>query len=104
MREDRAARSLSALGNRTRLRVYRTLVRAGHDGLNVGELQRALQIPGSTLAHHLSTLAAAGLVTQERQGREVVTRANYAAMDDLVGFLTEKCCAGVDVSGNSDAA
>ena len=61
MGEEGAATALAALGNRTRLRLFRTLVRAAPDGLNVGDLQRRLGLPGSTLAHHLSTLARAGL-------------------------------------------
>lgn len=104
MQEEQAAQGLAALGNRTRLRLYRLLVRAGQDGLNVGDLQRHLGVPASTLAHHLATLARAGLVSQERAGREVITRADYAAMRALVGYLTEECCAGVRSSGDSDAA
>lgn len=95
MREDRAVQGLAALGNRTRLRLFRVLVRAGNGGLNVGDLQRLLGIPGSTLSHHLATLARAGLVVQDRHGREVVTRADYAAMRGLIGYLTEACCTGV---------
>jgi len=102
--EERAARSLAALGNRTRLRLYRLLVRAGGDGLNVGDLQRLLGVPPSTLAHHLATLARAGLVTQERHGREVVSRADYGAMNTLVGFLTAECCAGLRLEREPDAA
>lgn len=95
MDEDQAAERLAALGNRTRLRLYRLLVRAGEDGLNVGELQRLLDVPASTLAHHLGALARAGLVLQERRGREVVSRADYATMNALVGYLTDQCCQGV---------
>lgn len=95
MDEDQAAERLAALGNRTRLRLYRLLVRAGEDGLNVGELQRLLDVPASTLAHHLAALARAGLVLQERRGREVVSRADYATMNALVGYLTDQCCQGV---------
>lgn len=104
MLEDRAAQRLAALGNRTRLRLYRLLVRAGEPGLNVGEVQRHLDVPASTLAHHLAILARAGLVSQERHGREVITRADYAAMQALVGYLTEECCAGVEDSAGSSAA
>lgn len=104
MRERQAADSLAALGNRTRLRLYRLLVRAGGDGLNVGDLQRLLEVPPSTLAHHLATLARAGLVTQERRGREVISRADYPAMRALVGYLTEQCCTGVRLEGDDQAA
>jgi|GEM_PF-85587 len=99
MREPRAAQGLAALGNRTRLRLFRALVRAGNEGLNVGDLQRLLGVPGSTLAHHLATLARAGLVVQERRGREVVSRADYAAMRGLIEYLTEACCTGVRLEG-----
>ena len=104
MREQQAANSLAALGNRTRLRLYRLLVRAGDDGINVGDLQRLLEIPASTLAHHLTSLARAGLVVQERHGREVISRADYAAMRALVGYLTEQCCTGVRLQDDDRAA
>ena len=104
MREQRAADGLAALGNRTRLRLYRLLVRAGDDGLNVGDLQRLLEVPPSTLAHHLATLARAGLVVQERRGREVISRADYPAMRALIGYLTEQCCTGVRLEGDDQAA
>jgi len=94
------ARALAALGHEARLAIYRLLVRAGEDGLNVGEIAAHLQMPASTLAHHLSTLVAASLVIQERQGREVVNRADYEVMRRTVGFLTDKCCSGVSLSRN----
>ncbi|MEO1093145.1 MAG: metalloregulator ArsR/SmtB family transcription factor [Pseudomonadota bacterium] len=102
--EAAACEALAALGNRTRLRLYRLLVRAGGQGLIVGEVQRHLEVPGSTLAHHLSALARAGLVVQERRGREVVSRADYDRMQGLLGFLTESCCAGVASEDTTDAA
>ncbi len=98
-----AARALAALGHEARLAIYRLLVRAGEEGLNVGEIGAHLQMPASTLAHHLSTLVAAGLVIQARHGREVVNRADYDAMRRTVGFLTENCCAGVSLT-EEDAA
>ena len=104
MHEQQAADGLAALGNRTRLRLYRLLVRAGDDGLNVGDLQRLLEVPPSTLAHHLAALARAGLVKQERRGREVISRADYPAMRALVGYLTEQCCTGVRLEGDDRAA
>ena len=104
MREDQAANGLAALGNRTRLRLFRLLVKAGDAGMNVGDIQAMIEIPASTLAHHLTTLARSGLVIQERNGREIVSRADYNAMRGLTAYLTEECCAGVDVVGASDAA
>ena len=70
--EQAAADALAALGNRTRLRLFKLLVRAGTDGLIVGEVQRHMDMPASTLAHHLAALTRAGLVVQARNGREVV--------------------------------
>jgi ArsR family transcriptional regulator, arsenate/arsenite/antimonite-responsive transcriptional repressor len=89
------ARSLSALGHETRLSIYRLLVRAGDEGLNVGDIGAHLGMPASTLAHHLAGLVDAGLVIQERRGREVMNRADYDAMRRTVSFLTAECCAGV---------
>ena len=93
--EELAAASLSALGNPTRLRLYRLLVRAGPSGLPVGELVRMLETPASTLAHHLACLTRAGLVEQEQLGREVRSRPDFAAMTRLMKFLTAECCTGV---------
>ena len=104
MREDAAAQSLAALGNRTRLRLYRLLVRAGPEGLTVGEAQQKMDVPASTLAHHFSALTRAGLVVQERHGREVRCVANYAAMNALVDYLTAECCHGVAEDGTFEAA
>lgn len=91
----KTAEALAALGHEHRLAIYRLLVRAGDAGLMVGEIASHVRLPASTLAHHLSSLVQAGLVTQERQGRSVVSRADYAAMRQTVSFLTEECCAGV---------
>jgi ArsR family transcriptional regulator len=90
--EDAAAR-LEALGNPTRLAVFRLLVRAGEDGLAVGQLQKRLKIAGSTLSHHLRALITVDLVSQERQGTTLTCRANYRVMETLVSFLVDECCA-----------
>ena len=89
------ARALAALGHETRLAIYRLLVKAGDEGLNVGEIGRHLGTAPSTLAHHLGALVDAGLVIQERHGREVVNRADYDAMRLTMAFLTAECCTGV---------
>lgn len=104
MKQNVAAQSLAALGNETRLQLFRTLVRAGPDGANVGTLQQLLGIPGSTLAHHLGALARAGLVRQTRQGREVISSVDFPAMQGLIGYLTEECCTGLCVTAEDDAA
>jgi DNA-binding transcriptional ArsR family regulator len=93
MKIETAAKQLESLGNATRLRVYRALVRAGDAGLPVGHLQLRIGIAASTLSHHLHRLVLTGLVTQERQATTLVCRANYPAMNELIGFLVDECCA-----------
>jgi ArsR family transcriptional regulator len=89
------ARALAALGHEARLDVFRLLVRAGDDGLIVGDIAAHTELALSTLSHHLRTLVSAGLVTQERRGREVVNRADFKAVDAALTFLTAECCQGV---------
>src|ERR1700751_783033 len=90
--EDAAAR-LEALGNTTRLKIYRTLVRAGRVGMPVGRLQERLKVPASTLSHHLKNLVAVGLISQVRVGTTLVCHAEYDTMQGLVNFLVAECCA-----------
>src|SRR6056297_833008 len=97
------ARALAALGHDARLAIFRLLVKAGDEGLRVGDIAQHLGFAPSTLAHHLSTLVDAGLVVQERQGREVFNRVDFPAMNRVVTFLTSECCAGV-TAGSEDAA
>ena len=106
MKVEKAAKQLEALGNPTRLQLYRALVRAGDEGLPVGHLQEKLQIAASTLSHHLHRLILTGLVTQERQATTLICRANYPAMNSLVGFLVDECCqdAGCDARQDEAAA
>lgn len=91
------ARALASLGHDARLSIFRLLVKAGEDGLRVGDISECLEMAPSTLAHHLSTLVDAGLVRQDKQGREVFNRADFPAMKRLVGFLSSECCVGVSV-------
>jgi ArsR family transcriptional regulator, arsenate/arsenite/antimonite-responsive transcriptional repressor len=91
-----AVKRLAELGHSTRLAVFRLLIKAGHPGMAVGDLQRMLAVPGSTLSHHISRLMAAGLVSQERQGRVLICRAEFDALKQLIDFLNEECCVGVD--------
>ncbi|HZH53181.1 MAG TPA: metalloregulator ArsR/SmtB family transcription factor [Microvirga sp.] len=104
MNVEQAAKQLEALGNTTRLQVYRTLVRAGEAGLSVGQIQERLGIPASTLSHHLQRLLLTGLVTQERQATTLICRANYPAMNSLIGFLADECCADAGCGSQRDAA
>jgi DNA-binding transcriptional ArsR family regulator len=92
MKLDDAAARLEALGNPTRLKIYRALVRAGDNGLSVGRLQTRLDVAASTLSHHLKTLLVVGLISQERQGTTLICRANYDLMRGLVEFLVDECC------------
>jgi len=93
MKIDDAAACLEALGNPTRLRIYRVLVRAGDAGVNVGKLQSRLELAASTLSHHLKTLLTVGLISQERQATMLICRANYDVMRGVVDFLVAECCA-----------
>ena len=88
-----AAQGFSAAGSESRLEVLSALVRAGHGGLTIGEVQQRLGIPASTLAHHLKFLAGAELIEQEKQGRSVLNRANFERIEALAAFLLHECCA-----------
>ena len=104
---EEAAEGFSAVGSEPRLEVLLTLVRAGHDGLTVGDIQERVGLPASTLAHHLKFLAAGGMIEQQRQGRAVINRAAYARIEALAGFLLRECCAEAKpskVSGRARAA
>jgi ArsR family transcriptional regulator len=99
MSEADVVRSLAALAQPLRLRVFRALVVAGKDGLTPGTMADALCIPAATLSFHLKELSHAGLVTQERASRFLIYRAAYEQMNDLLGYLTENCCQGVECVG-----
>lgn len=94
MKEDLAVKALGALSQSLRLRVFRVLVVAGPDGMTPGRIADALRIAPATLSFHLKELASARLVTQERSGRNLIYRADFARMSDLVAYLTENCCRG----------
>ncbi len=92
MNLDKAASTLGAMGNRTRLQIVRLLVRAGDQGLPVGSSQKELKIPSSTLTHHLSHLRGAGLIRQDRQGTNLYCKMEYRQLDTLWKYLTKQCC------------
>lgn len=94
MQETDVIRSLAALAQEVRLRVFRALVVAGQEGLTPGGLSEQLGIAPNTLSFHLKELTHAGLVSQERQGRNLIYRASFATMNDLLAYLTENCCQG----------
>jgi ArsR family transcriptional regulator len=92
MKLEIAAQQLASLGNPIRLKLFRALVRAGHDGLPCGVLQEKLGIAASTLSHHIKQLMETGLIYQERQGTTLICHANYPSMGKLVGYLVDECC------------
>ncbi len=92
MEKQDALAALSALAHETRLDVFRSLVRAGGEGRAPGALAEDRGVPPATLSFHLKELKGAGLVTSERHGRSLVYRADFDAMRELLGYLTENCC------------
>ena len=96
-----AATSFAALGSEQRLQVLKVLVRAGPDGLSIGELGERCGVTGSTLTHHMKLLSAAGLVKQMREGRRIICiGAAYERMQELSEFLLNECCADVEGEGH----
>ena len=92
MELETAALILSKIGNPTRLKIVRLLVRAGSNGLPVGSIQKTLEIPGSTLTHHITHLKNAGVIRQERDQATLLCKMQYEVLDDLVRYLTDECC------------
>lgn len=99
-----ATLALAALGQATRLSVFRLLVEAGPDGRMAGDIADALSLPGATLSFHLKELTAAGLIQGEQRGRFICYRADFETMNDLVAFLTHNCCGGSGDAGCLPAA
>ena len=96
MKTQTAVTSLSALAQASRLNVFRLLIQAGAEGLPAGKISEVTGIAPSALSFHLKELSHAGWVSSESAGRFVIYRANTELMQDLIGFLTENCCAGAD--------
>ena len=94
MKATSAIDALGALAQEHRLALFRLLVQAGEKGMPAGAIADALGVPNSSLSFHLAQLRNAGLILQERQHRSLIYRANYPAMNALVGYLMENCCAG----------
>jgi DNA-binding transcriptional ArsR family regulator len=102
MEENDVVRSLSALAQPVRLRLFRALVVAGPLGLTPGVLAEELGVPAATLSFHLKELTYAGLISQERSGRYLIYRASFERMNGLLAYLTDHCCRGsacLDVAG-----
>jgi DNA-binding transcriptional ArsR family regulator len=89
-----AVMQLGAIAQEARLQVYRLLVQAGVEGLAAGVISEKLEIPSSTLSFHLKELTHAGMITAKQESRFIYYSANYAAMNQLLAYLTEHCCAG----------
>ena len=89
-----AAELLAALGHESRLAIFRLLVEAGPEGMNVSAIAEKLGIPGATLSFHLSHLSRVGLIRGERESRFIHYSAEYETMDELITFLTSNCCQG----------
>jgi DNA-binding transcriptional ArsR family regulator len=89
-----ATAMLAALAQETRLAIFRLLVEAGPEGMNAGAIAESLRVPAATLSFHVAQLSRAGLVLGRQESRFVFYSANFAAMDDLVAFLTDNCCRG----------
>lgn len=87
-------RALAALAQEHRLKIFRALVVAGAQGLTPGVMAEGAGLPSATLSFHLKELMHAGLVTQERLGRNLVYRAAFAQMNELLAYLTDNCCQG----------
>ena len=96
MEHEDAAKRLCELGNTTRLSIFRYLIKVGTDGVPVGQIQKALGIPGSTLSHHISRMVSVGLIRQNRESRTLYCTAQYDALRELIDFLQSECCTGAD--------
>ena len=96
MKPESAIDALGALAQEHRLALFRLLVQAGDKGMAAGAIAEKLGVPKSSLSFHLAQLRNAGLIVQERQHRSLIYRANYPAMNGLVAYLMENCCAGAD--------
>lgn len=92
---EQAAAQLAELGHPTRLGIFRILVRAGRQGVAVGEIQQALDIPNSTLSHHLSRMTKVGLMAQRRDGRTLYCSLVFDNVETLLAFLYDECCMGM---------
>ena len=94
METETAVLALEALAQGSRLGIFRLLVEAGPEGLAAGQIAEKMDLPAPTLSFHLSQLKHTGLIACRRDGRSLIYSADFAAMNDLVGFLTDNCCAG----------
>ena len=94
MKKSTVIAALGALAQETRLDIFRMLVQKGPEGLPAGEIGTRLDQPSPTMSFHLNQLRFAGLITSRRESRSIIYSANFKAMNDLLGYLTENCCGG----------
>src|ERR1700733_2927836 len=94
MKRSNIIAALSALAQETRLDIFRLLVQKGPEGMPAGDIGARLGQPSPTMSFHLSQLRFAGLVTSRRESRSIIYSANFKAMNELLGYLTENCCGG----------
>lgn len=94
MNEPEVVRALGALAQETRLKLFRLLVVAGNQGLTPGQMAVTLEVAPTVLSFHLKELSHAGLVSSVREGRNIIYRAAFAVIDELLLFLTAECCQG----------
>ncbi len=92
MQLEMVAKALKELGHPTRLFIFKHLVKAGSQGLPVGELQKQLDIPASTLSHHISALVSVGLLQQNRESRTLMCIAKYDILENIIQYLQDECC------------
>ena len=104
MEEKNVIQALAALAQPVRLQVFRALVVAGPAGLTPGVLAERLEVAPTSLSFHLKELVHAGLVSQERDGRNLIYRAVFEQMNALLGYLTENCCEGEACAVDGSAA
>lgn len=99
-----AAELLAALGHESRLSIYRLLVEAGKEGVNAGAIAEKLGIPAPTTSFHLSHLSRVGLIKGRQESRFIYYVTDYSVMDDLLAYLTDKCCQGESCLPKTEAA
>jgi DNA-binding transcriptional ArsR family regulator len=103
MEENDVVKALAALAQPVRLKVFRALVVAGPAGMTPGAIAETLQVPATTLSFHLKELMFASLVSQERDGRNLIYRACFERMNGLLGYLTANCCEGTACAVTTEA-
>jgi len=98
---EHAAKRLAELGHTTRLAIFQHLIKGGRNGVPVGEIQSALDVPASTLSHHITRLVSVGLVVQRREGRVLYCVPQYDILVGLIDFLQDQCCANEAPTDNT---